>query len=132
MPLKNVCKKRLAALLGKCGRVRQLFNRTGQDRCVHSCVGVFFWEATNTEAETNPLQYQCLSEWSSAASNAVQVPTHTVRVVRNPVVCGSVLAHLSDHHECKDAREEEDDGRTVADGKPVHLSDWEGGGGELQ
>ena len=35
----------------------------------------------------------------------------------------------NEYQECKDAREEEDDGRTVADGKPVHLSDWEGGGG---
>ena len=57
------------------------------------------------------------------------MPTHTVHVVRNPVVCGDVLAQLCGHQECEDAREEEDDGRTVADGKPVHLSDWEGGGG---
>ena len=57
------------------------------------------------------------------------MPTHEVSVVRDPVVSGNVPAQGSDQNECQDAREKEDDGHTVADGKPVHLSEWEGGGG---
>ena len=57
------------------------------------------------------------------------MPTHEVSVVRDPVVSGDVPAQGPDQNECQDAREKENDGHTVADGKPVHLSKWEGGGG---
>lgn len=68
-----------------------------------------------------PLQYHCMSELSLVGSKASRLRTYKFSVVRQFVVSGDVPTQCPDQDERQDAREEEDDGHTVADGKPVHL-----------